>query len=61
VRNGDNIDKNGKFVINPQYNYASKFENGFAEVGVKDSSTEFRSDKFGYIDKTGKYIWQPSD
>jgi hypothetical protein len=53
------IDENGKFVINPQYDSASPFENGLAQVGFKgsDKDSDF---KRGYINKAGKYIWEPS-
>lgn len=58
------IDKTGKFVINPQYDSAREFDNGIAEVGVKagrkpDSIID--NYQYGYIDRNGKYIWQPSD
>lgn len=29
------IDKNGKFVINPRFNDANRFENGFANIKIK--------------------------
>jgi hypothetical protein len=51
------IDHSGHFVINPQYDNESDFKNGFAKVFVgKGTDT-----KTGYIDKTGKTIWQPSN
>jgi hypothetical protein len=56
------IDRNGKFLINPRYDFAFSFENGFARVGLKISGKENESkSKFGYINKAGKYIWEPSD
>ena len=61
------IDKTGKFVIQPQYDVASRFRNGVAAVAFGRYSTDnpdshivSLGDKWGYIDKSGKYIWQPS-
>jgi hypothetical protein len=51
------IDHSGHFVINPQYDNAWDFKNGFAKVGVGKGDDA----KTGYIDKTGKTIWQPSN
>jgi hypothetical protein len=51
------IDHSGRFVINPQYDNVLDFKNGYAKVFV-GSGTEAKS---GYIDKTGKTIWQPSN
>jgi len=52
------IDHSGHFVINPQYAYVQNFENGIAKVFVGKLG---EPSKFGYIDKTGKTIWQPSN
>ncbi len=54
------IDKAGKFAINPQFGWSGNFEHGIAPVniGKLDDPETIRS---GYIDKTGKYIWQPSN
>jgi len=51
------IDHSGHFVINPQYDNANDFKNGFASVTVGKGNDA----KSGYIDKTGKTIWQPSN
>jgi FG-GAP-like repeat/WG containing repeat len=51
------IDRSGRFVINPQYDNVLDFKNGFAKVFI-GNGTESKS---GYIDKTGKTIWQPSN
>lgn len=46
------IDKTGKYIINPQFDYANKFAaNGLARV--------LSGGKIGYIDKTGKYVINP--
>jgi len=44
------IERSGQFVINPQFDDAFPFSYGLALVrsGPK------------YIDKTGKYVWNPS-
>jgi hypothetical protein len=51
------IDHSGRFVINPQYDDADTFKNGFAQVTLGKGNEA----KHGYIDKTGKVIWQPSN
>ena len=51
------IDHSGHFVINPQYDNAWDFKNGFAKVIMGNGDDA----KTGYIDKTGKTIWQPSN
>ncbi len=45
------INKAGDLVIGIRFDYAEHFSNGVAEVGI--------GDQIGYIDKTGKYIWNP--
>lgn len=47
------IDKQGKMVFSLRFDSATPFVNGIARVRVDDKS--------GYIDKSGKYIWQPSN
>lgn len=47
------INRSGEIVIEPQFDEAGDFFDGVALV-VTD-------DKEGYIDKTGKYIWQAKD
>lgn len=51
------IDHSGRFVINPQYDNVEDFKNGFAKVTVGKGDEA----KTGYIDKTGKTIWAPSN
>ena len=45
------MDKNGKIIINPQFDSASKFSDGLTWVMI--------GNKIGYIDKTGKYVINP--
>jgi hypothetical protein len=47
------IDHEGKFSINPQFNYAFAFSEGLALVQNAEG-------KFGYIDEKGKYIINPT-
>ena len=51
------IDHSGHFVINPQYDNVFDFTDGYAKVMVGKGADA----KSGYIDKTGKTIWQPSN
>jgi hypothetical protein len=51
------IDKDGKFVIAPQFDSTYRFEAGIAQVSVGTGENE----KSGYIDTTGKYIWNPTN
>jgi hypothetical protein len=44
------IDKDGKFVVAPQYDFASQFENGIAHIGLKG--------KDGFIDKNNKRFFE---
>jgi hypothetical protein len=56
------IDKTGKFVINPQYDTAGQFDAGIAQVSLKvpRPDSAISDYQIGYIDRNGKYIWQPS-
>ena len=49
----DFIDKQGKLVFSLPIDSAEMFVNGVARVRL--------GFKLGYIDKTGKYIWEPSN
>jgi hypothetical protein len=46
------IDQTGAEVIPPQFRWAEEFQGGVARV-------HWESNRWGYIDKTGKVIWQP--
>ena len=46
------IDPTGKFVINPQFDEAESFNNGLAWVKA--------GGRFGYINASGKYVWNPT-
>ena len=45
------INKNGEYIINPQFEYASWFSEGLASVGI--------GDKYGYINKKGEIAINP--
>jgi hypothetical protein len=47
------VDKNGRYVINPQFDEAGSFNEGLARVKV--------SRKTGYVDENGRYIWNPTN
>jgi WG containing repeat len=49
AKSGFYIDKLGRVVIKPRFQFADSFENGIAHVEV--------GDRDGYLDKTGKYVW----
>ena len=49
------IDKNGNTVIQPQFIGATHFSSGLAPVSRKDDNGVT---KVGYIDKTGKFMWE---
>ena len=49
------IDKQRKMVINPQFDYASGFADGLAQVRIGDDKTG----KYGFIDKQGKMVINP--
>jgi hypothetical protein len=52
------IDKTGELIIPPRYESADSFTHGLAMIGVGtgDGFTPYGNMKWGYIDKTGKYI-----
>jgi hypothetical protein len=45
------IDRSGKWVIEPKYDYAEGFKDGLARVSMYDP------DFIGYIDRTGQLVW----
>lgn len=52
------IKKDGQFAILPQYDSVHEFKNDLAAIFFRDSSGE--TSKWGYINKTGRYVWQPT-
>lgn len=57
-----NIDKAGKVVIKPQFDAAYGFREGLARVltGENADLGWVGDAKCGYVDKTGKYVWEPT-
>jgi len=51
------INRSGKIVIKSQFPFVEDFKNGLARVA--DSLTLYDA-KFGYIDKFGRVIWEPT-
>lgn len=61
------IDTSGKMIIKPKFATAENFRNGIARVTVTGSQTivdphgtESKALKYGYVNRTGKYVWKPS-
>jgi hypothetical protein len=58
------IDKTGKMVIPEKFSGADPFFGPVAQVtitsGKVDPKDNFPEILFGYIDRTGKYVWEPS-
>lgn len=53
------IDRTGKMIIPAQYTYIGQFKNGLAFVNLTDVIyTHGNPDRWGYINKTGKLVWQ---
>ena len=42
----------GKFAINPQFDQAGDFDHGLAPVWL--------GDRQGYINREGRYVWNPT-
>ena len=63
------VDNHGRLVIEPQFDGATIFRNGLSAIneGGNFGPMPFRIDaplkggKWGYIDKTGKCIWKPTN
>ena len=52
------IDKSGTLVITLFGNFHGKFSNGLARVLMTVKASNVESDKWGYIDATGKFVIQ---
>jgi hypothetical protein len=50
------IDKTGKTVIAKNFKYASSFSGGLAKVSILRNETLLE----GYVDKTGRIVWEPT-
>ncbi len=54
------IDKSGNIVIKTKYHLVDDFKNGLAEIQELKPNDDIVNIKYGYIDKAGKVIWQPT-
>lgn len=55
------IDRTGKIVIEAKFGRAFPFRNGLAQISFGEPPDVIGYvGKRGYIDKTGKYIWEPT-
>jgi len=46
-------------VIPIQFGSAEQFKDGLARVGFDDENPPYENKKYGYIDKEGKFVWEP--
>lgn len=63
VENPSFIDKNGKVVFSAKDSTFGSFQNGLAQIQTGYTGIRYFDDDYeqGYIDKTGKVIWQPTN
>lgn len=56
------ISKEGEVAIKPQFDDAKDFQGGLAgvNIGYLPFSDTKRDGKWGYIDKSGAYVWEPT-
>lgn len=52
------VNKEGKLAVEPQYQPAWDFSKGLARVAAGDGREGYKE---GYIDKSGKYVWEPTE
>jgi hypothetical protein len=56
------IDRAGTLVIAEQYDQANPFDRGLASVRIEMGTCQGNircGGKFGYIDRSGRYVWEP--
>ena len=51
------VDKTGKKIVLGKFSYVSSFGAGISRVNIGKN----RDQKWGYIDRTGKWIWGPTE
>lgn len=62
------IDISGNLVIEPRYDHAWWFQDGLAQAGCNSDDLEWVEEiecyvpksECGYIDRTGRYVWEPT-
>lgn len=52
------INQGGQFIIQPRYDDVHEFKHGLAAVFFTNSYGDMK--KWGYINKKGEYVWQPT-
>lgn len=55
------IDKTGKVIIPIQFGSAERFVNGLAQVSFDDENPPYENKKYGYIDRNGNFILEPTN
>lgn len=55
------VDKSGKVVIPAKFEVAFPFQGNLARVLVSDPRRSATRPKVGYIDKTGRFVWVPTN
>lgn len=50
------VDRAGRVAIRPKFDFGGLFKNGIAPVTVRKGDDLLH----GYIDKSGRYVWEPS-
>jgi hypothetical protein len=52
------VDRNGKMILTPEFVQLGNFSNGLAWVNLgQDYIVHGNTDKWGYINKDGKFVW----
>jgi hypothetical protein len=54
------IDKDGKQISAPKFDEVEPFHNGLARVTIYDTVGEEIEENYGYINKSGSYVWYPT-
>ena len=53
------VDRNGRMILPPQFVQIGNFSNGLAWVNLgEDFIVHGNTDKWGYINKAGKFVWK---
>jgi hypothetical protein len=55
------IDKTGKIVIPLQFGSSERFVNGLAGISFDDQNLPYEQTRYGYIDKLGNIVWEPTN
>lgn len=55
------IDKGGQVIVEPRFSFAKDFSHGLAMVEIGGLGLPPYDVKYGYVDRTGKLIWPPTN